>query len=214
MQSPASAASDMWAVGVMAYEIFRDNHPFGTGNLGMMIQSIVNDEPDLSEFAAALAEVMRQLLSKDPTERYVDARRVIEELCEAVNVSIPEESVVIRESFLQASQFVGREEEMSLITSALQYLMSRKPNQTATSASKPPQAWLIAGESGVGKSRLIDEIRVHALVHGALVLQGAGVFGGGLPFQLWREPMRRLVLDTELDDLDAAVLKEIVPRYW
>lgn len=44
-----------------------------------------------------------------------------------------------------------------------------------------------------------------------LVLQGQAVEGGGLPYQLWCDPVRRLVLSTELSPLEAGVLKEIVP---
>ena len=71
--------------------------------------------------------------------------------------------------------------------------------------------WLIGGESGVGKSRLIDEVRIRALTLGALVLRGHGVIDGGLPYQLWRDPIRRLILTTEITDIDAGIFKEIVP---
>ena len=33
-------------------------------------------------------------------------------------------------------------------------------------------AWLVSGESGVGKSRLLDELRIHALTEGFTVLRG------------------------------------------
>ena len=36
-------------------------------------------------------------------------------------------------------------------------------------------AWLIGGESGVGKSRLVSELQARALIQGALVLQGQGI---------------------------------------
>ncbi len=34
---------------------------------------------------------------------------------------------------------------------------------------------------------------------------------GGLPFQLWRDIARELILSTDLSDLEASILKEIVP---
>ncbi|MBC7813378.1 MAG: tetratricopeptide repeat protein, partial [Burkholderiales bacterium] len=79
--------------------------------------------------------------------------------------------------------------------------------------SDQPQgsAWLIGGESGVGKSRLLDELRTLALVDGALVLRGQAVTEGGLPYQVWRDPMRRLVISTPMTALEASILKEIVP---
>lgn len=71
--------------------------------------------------------------------------------------------------------------------------------------------WLVGGESGVGKSRLLEELRTQALVKGALVLRGQAVEGGGLPYQLWREPLRRLLLHSSLSDLEAGIFKELVP---
>ncbi|HEX2623574.1 MAG TPA: tetratricopeptide repeat protein, partial [Phototrophicaceae bacterium] len=72
-------------------------------------------------------------------------------------------------------------------------------------------AWLIGGESGVGKSRLLDELRARAMVSGAIVVRGQGIEGGGVPYQLWRDPLRRLALVTELTDLEAGIIKPLVP---
>jgi len=43
-------------------------------------------------------------------------------------------------------------------------------------------AWLISGESRVGKSRLLEETPKQALVHGALVCE-TGSCEGGTPYQ-------------------------------
>ncbi|MBZ0276448.1 MAG: tetratricopeptide repeat protein, partial [Anaerolineae bacterium] len=72
-------------------------------------------------------------------------------------------------------------------------------------------AWLVAGESGVGKSRLIEELRTLALVKGALVLKGQAVSEGGSPYALWRPAVRWLLLLTELDDVHLSSLKAIEP---
>ena len=45
----------------------------------------------------------------------------------------------------------------------------------------------------------------------AAVAGGQAVAEGALAYQVWREPLRRLALATELSDLDAGVLKQIVP---
>jgi tetratricopeptide (TPR) repeat protein len=95
---------------------------------------------------------------------------------------------------------VGRDQELAHLTHALNEAKEGRGS-----------AWLIGGESGVGKSRLINELRTRALVRGALVLHGQGVSGGGLSFQLWREPLRLMALSTPLSDLDAGILKQIVP---
>ncbi|MBL8153934.1 MAG: tetratricopeptide repeat protein, partial [Anaerolineae bacterium] len=101
---------------------------------------------------------------------------------------------------LQAAPFVGRAQELVELTTALS---SAKAGQGSS--------WLVGGESGVGKSRLLDELRTQAQVEGFQVLRGQAVEGGGLPYQLWREPLRRLALTVEMSDLEAGILKPVVP---
>ena len=198
---PVSQASDIYSVGMMAYQLFTGRYPFNMRSPARLMAHIVALEPDVSAIEnPELAVVVARLLAKDPAARYNDADAVIRDLSAAVAQQPPPESIAIRESFLQAAQFIGRETELAQLTDSLHNAMQ---GQGST--------WLVGGESGVGKSRLVDELRTLALVDGALVLRGQAVEGGGLPYQLWRDVVRRLVLSTELNDLEAGVLREIVP---
>ena len=201
--TPANETTDLYAVGVMAYEMFAGRHPFSVEKPGQLIQQILASAVDLDRVDAndAIKEIIGRLLDKSSDRRYSgDAYAVIWALSEALNQPAPQESAAIRESFLQAAQFVGRETELVRLTGALeQALLSHG------------SVWLIGGESGVGKSRLLEELRTRALVRGALVLHGQGIAEGGLPYHLWREPLRRLVLSAEISDAEASILKQIVP---
>jgi tetratricopeptide (TPR) repeat protein len=101
---------------------------------------------------------------------------------------------------LQAARFVGRKREMDTLKRGL-----------LAATTGQGDGWLIAGESGVGKSRLTRELRTYALVRGALVLRSAAVAAGNSPFQIWLPALRWLVLLTEISDLEASVLQTLMP---
>lgn len=264
---PVSKASDLYAVGTMAYELFAGFHPFerdGKGGISGVMRAILLDEPDLEPIirweeavesppraassglvsntdttildmpadtlldiapvaplpdaasnvdqtfdnaaflmsGKSVVTVIDRLLDKSAHNRYDDAYEVIADLVEAMTMEMPQESVAIRESFLQSAQFIGRQAELSLLSDALGHVTAVQPQGSI---------WLIGGESGVGKTRLIDELQTLAMVNGVLTLRGQAVFEGGVPYQLWREPMRRILLHTEISDLDASILSDIVP---
>lgn len=200
---PGSVASDLYAVGIIIYEIFTGKFPFDTSNYTRLIMNILQGEPNLSVLDLALIPLVGRLLHKDPSGRYESAEAILRAFCLATDTPLPPEDVTVRESYLKASTFVGRENEIERLQAALDGIT--RSHQPAGSA------WLIGGESGVGKSRLIDEFRVLALVAGTQVLRGQAVESGGLSYQVWREPIRQLVLSTPLTPLQDAVLKEIVP---
>ncbi|MEZ4513046.1 MAG: AAA family ATPase [Chloroflexota bacterium] len=197
----ATEAADLYAVGVLAYELFAGEHPFNVYDPDFL-DLVLYEPPDLSRLGVGegLTAVIGKLLQKSPADRYPNAEATIAALSQAVGMPVPPESASIRESYLQAAHFVGREAELSQLATVL---AAAKQGQGA--------AWLIGGESGVGKSRLLNELQIQALVDGFLVLRGQGVEGGGRPYQLWLDAIRQLVLEQEIDDLAAGVLKALVP---
>lgn len=277
---PPTEAADLYALGMIGYELLVGRHPYDTGNMMRLFKDILGTEADLTPLLdlpidsdipryrhelteddlklpdtdvalptadlepdpemetnpdpayrttkLALPEnlgddakrstialpqqviqrpehqlfyILGRLLAKEPEQRYPNAREAIVVLCNAIGQPVPKDSGAIRESYLHAATFVGRDREMQGMEQALQNALHGEGS-----------AWLIGGESGVGKSRLLNEIRTRALVQGALVLRGQAVSEGGVPYQMWREPVRRLVLMADLDDATAAGLKPLVPE--
>ena len=196
---PASIASDLYAVGLIAYEVFSGNELFPDPT-ALFFPKYRAPKLELSALPLDLAAVIWRLLHPDPHDRYPNAETTLRALGEATNTPLPAESPALRESFLQASTFVGRKTELATLETALEAAVAGQGS-----------FWLIGGESGVGKSRLLDELQTRALVDGALVLRGGAVAEGGLPYHLWRSAVRRLVLETELTDLEAGILKPLVP---
>ncbi len=202
MGAPASEPADLYGVGVIGYELFTGEHLFGTDNIVTLVDDILYKSPDLQAAGVdyRLVSVLMRLLAKSPEERYRDAAEVITALGEATGQPVQIESTATRESFLQAARLVGRDAELASLSDVL-----------AQAGNGHGSAWLVGGESGVGKSRLLDELRARAMVRGALVTRGQGVSEGGVPYQLWRPVLRWLSLVSELGELQAGVLKALVP---
>jgi tetratricopeptide (TPR) repeat protein len=197
----ASVASDLYAVGAIMVEIFTGSRRFESESISKILEEILyRDEITLDEkIDKRLEPIILRLLARDPQDRYQSAEALTQALCMALAIEMPPESRSIQDSFLQGASFVGRDEELNKLFEAL-------------NAAKHSQgsSWLIAGESGVGKSRLLDELRIRALVDGVLLLSGQAVEGGGLPFQLWRDVLRHLILYIELSDIEAGIIKPLV----
>lgn len=199
--APATAVSDLYAVGILAYELLAGWHPFAQ-QPHELLNAILRQEPDFSfvEASPKLTAVIHRLLAKTPDGRYQDAPSALVALCEAADIPLPTETAVLRESFLQAAPFTGREAELNQLSQGLAAAFRTQGN-----------GWLIGGESGVGKSRLLHEVRTDAFVQGAFVLRGQARPGGG-PFHLWQEMLPPLLLLTEPDERETAVLAPFIPE--
>lgn len=202
----ATAAADLYAVGTLAYEMLAGRHPFDTRSVSRLLAQVALAEPDMAPMHAAplgavLAPVVEQLLRKAPENRYPSAAAALTAIAEAIGRPDVAETDVTRESLLKSARFVGRAEELDQLTTAWREV--QRGNQL--------RFLLIGGESGVGKSRLLDELRVYALVTGALVMHGQAVNQAGASYQLWRETARYVALRSDLTPLDQSVLKSIVP---
>jgi hypothetical protein len=199
---PPSAQSDLYAVGVIAYQLFVGRPPFRARTLPELereaAQTVLPRPGD--PVPPALRPVLAKLLDRDPRARQPDAASVIAELSQAIGAPLAAETVATRESLLQAAPLIGREREIDTLHGAL---LATRDGHGST--------WLVAGESGVGKSRLLNELRTRALVDGVVVLRGQAVDRGGSPYHPWRAIVSHLLLWTPVAAADAEVLKQIVP---
>ncbi|GJM41003.1 MAG: hypothetical protein DHS20C20_12850 [Ardenticatenaceae bacterium] len=199
----ASIASDLYALGTVAYQLFGETHPFESSSLPLLISQILGTAPELTTLPIApqLQEIVGQLLAKEPAARCRSARAVLAAFADAGFGDHQSETIEIRESYLRAATFVGRDVELAQLTDALEVALSGQGS-----------GWLVAGESGVGKSRLLDELRTQALVNGALVVRGQAIPEGASPYQMWRSVLTTLILHTDISAFEASVLKGIVPN--
>ncbi len=232
---PPSVQSDLYAVGVLFYQALTGAFPHSRSSLTRMLQDLLGDDsertfpPWIAEFLApyhtalqsppgpagqeeesrwqfppdlpaALGDLGRKLLARRPEERPSAASEVLQDLAAALGAPLPLETAATRESFLQATELVGRQAELAQLEDALH-------------AAKTGQGggFLIGGESGVGKSRLLAELRTQALVQGFWVAEGQSTSEGTQPYQEWLPVLRDLCLRAQVSDAEAAVLKGLLP---
>ena len=207
-----SVRTDLYAFGVLAAQLLDGRAESLADSATRVMGAGIDDElterqPSdsapgswLRYASEALDELLAKVSAPRAEDRYANASDVLLDLGKSVGRELPVETAETRESFLQASEFVGREQPMQLLEAALEDARDGRGS-----------SWLIAGESGVGKSRLTLELRTLAMVRGMCVLQGQAVAEGGGSYDPWRPILRGLALRTDLPDGDAAVLKQLLP---
>lgn len=197
-----SEAADLYALGVMAFELFAGQHPFNQQHAGELVAAILDHVPEVTSLPIppALQQLLGRLLAKDPRRRLADGTQLAAELADAVGLPRLTESASLRDSFLQAARFIGRESEFATLSAALSGVFQNRGGR-----------FLIGGESGAGKTRLLEEVRTQALVRGALVLRGQAVHGAGTAYHMFRGVLRSLSLYVDLSELEASVLWALVP---
>ncbi|MBC7871029.1 MAG: serine/threonine protein kinase, partial [Chitinophagaceae bacterium] len=119
--NPATEASDLYAVGMIAFELLAEKYPFNLLDIGALVNHVLYSVPDFTSLGVdiPLTMVLQRLLQKEPPDRYSSANEALVALSEAVEQSIPLETVATRESFLQAARLVGRETEIDQLSTAL-----------------------------------------------------------------------------------------------
>lgn len=80
-----SPQTDLWALGVVLYELLTGQHPFDGPHEAALLQAILHDDPPplrdaRPECPAALDDVLRAALAKSPEQRYTSAADLIAEL--------------------------------------------------------------------------------------------------------------------------------------
>lgn len=201
-EQDCSYASDMFAIGVLAFQLLATEqaHPFAPID-HMFVDRLLEQEPDWSliNCQTQIKFLLSRLLAKDPTHR-LSATTALHDLSKIVSHE-ELETQEIRESYLQSAIFVGREKEKKQLNHALQQIKLGHGS-----------AVLIGGESGVGKSRLLNEIRIEALVNQVMVVHGRAIQGRGSPYQIWHETLRPLLLSATYRTVSMDMLNQLIPE--
>jgi len=197
-----NALSDLYSLGVIGYELFTGEYPYDKENPTTLIQNVLFKSlpPPMIMGSPALGSFITRLMQKDPLDRPRSAQQAVEMFNESVRYPVVQETIEIRESLLQGAQFIGRDKEIEQFRHAIDKTLE-----------KQGQSFLIGGESGVGKTRFLEEVRTMALVKGMLVFSGQALVEDGSAYQLWREILRAVVLQVNIENTEASILKTLLP---
>ena len=164
--------SDIYSLGVVLYECLVGEPPF-TGEVQSILYRIVHEVPQPpralgAEIREELQDILMRCLEKDPGKRPQKASQIAEALKRHRSSLASDEfrmSVVLSASRViqrpATSVFVGREKEFAEL--------QRRLNAAIAGEG---QFAVVAGEPGIGKTRLLEELKNLADVRKIRVLSG------------------------------------------
>ena len=221
----AGPAADIYSLGCMLFELLAGEVPFRRHTV-LATLAAQRDEPvpRLGEFAgtpAALDRVLARALAKYPDERPATASELISAAAAALGTSAPPpaaapaRTAVARPTPLPAvlaghaavGHFVGRADALAALAAAW-----------SAACSGELRALLLAGEPGIGKTRLVAEQARRVVAAGGQVLYGRGDEEIAAPFSVFTGVLRQLARNVPADVLDAHVkvhggeLSRLVPE--
>jgi predicted ATPase/predicted Ser/Thr protein kinase len=172
--------SDLYSLGIMAYQLFCRELPFRSTSVSDLLrmhrfQSLGFDEYNWKTIPPWLRSVIGRLCAKHPSDRYPTANTVIEDINRQGDLSYEVETSETRESYVFSSRFVGRKPEYDRVRDFI-------ARRTRGSPGFSP-VLMVAGQSGTGKSRLMQEVCRDAQLDQILFCQGRCFEGSFSEFQ-------------------------------
>ncbi|XXF77079.1 ATP-binding protein [Myxococcaceae bacterium GXIMD 01537] len=186
LHRPVEGTSDLYSLGAVLFEALAGRPAFDGATVGEVLRQHLAARPKLRsagvEVPRALEELIGRLLQTDPQDRYQSAESVLADVRaieEALAHGEADPELVTgahdtRRSLTEPS-FVGRHEELAKMEAELE-----------RTRAEPGRMVVVEGESGGGKSRLLEEFSARAVQRHAWVLHGQGVDQAAQrPFQLF-----------------------------
>ena len=170
------ARADLFSLGILAVEALTGRLPKryaqGTAPASVAASGSHVDLSGLSGFPPGLVRLIRRLVADAPSRRPPSADLVVETLVSLGGGDDPRTATAQKRSYLATSSLVGRDAELARLRASLDGAREGRGGVV-----------LVSGPAGVGKSRLLREFRVEALLQGAAWAAGGCRPQGASPLQ-------------------------------
>ncbi len=184
--------TDLYALGVVLYQLFTRQLPFGEIEPALLIDMQLSVQPASptekdGTLPLAIDSVVLKLLDKNPEERFSSADEVISVFNQKLGTDFQIETRETTRGYLQSGIFVGREKELGRLTGLIEQIQRSRQGRMV----------LVNGESGIGKTRILEEFKLRAQLEGVRTFTGASHEKINQPLQSFLEILPAMAMSLE-----------------
>ncbi len=169
IRDKVNGTSDLYSLGVIFYQLAAGQLPFRGRDVSTIIHQHIAMLPESpseinAEVPEILSAIIMKLLEKEPGRRYQSAQGLLDDLLK-FQAGETDSIILRKEQFLKLNyktELIGREEEYGRLMSIFDRMLGGAGG-----------LFLINGESGRGKTRLVEELLENVYYHRGTFIEGA-----------------------------------------